>query len=456
MDPYQILGVARDATPEQIKEARNFLVSGLHPDRFEPGSKHWHLANEKLKDINAAYKILSDPAQRAAYDAGTASPTAEEPEASAETATEAPLAPQRRTVWFWFATAILLVAVSMLMFFRAPQAPNPSPSASGTPSPVPSVEEVSSPAPASPAGTNAVESIEFKGHSAAVISVAASGDGKYLVSGSQDLTVRYWERESGKLLETVTIGAGFANNVWSVAVSVDGKFALVGLQRPAVELRELPSLKLVRSLTGHTSATYGVAFSPDGRWAAGACYDHTVTVWELASGKVLKQFRHGEQAKSVAFSPDGRWLATGSRDHHVRLIDTKTWMVRELKGHAAAVHGVAFAPDSKSLVSADQAGRVHQWEVNLGKAIKVLSLANDRFGRVTFSADGKLIVAGSDMGKLACWNAQTGAYAGDWQAFDAGVGWVGAVPQTDLLVTTGGKIGGIKLWDLRLRPGKIE
>ncbi len=65
-DPYQILGVGRDAGPEEIKKAFRKLARGLHPD-LHPGDQQ---AEERFKRVNAAYSILSDPAQKARFDAG--------------------------------------------------------------------------------------------------------------------------------------------------------------------------------------------------------------------------------------------------------------------------------------------------------------------------------------------------------------------------------------------------
>jgi uncharacterized membrane protein YsdA (DUF1294 family) len=63
-DYYAILGVPRNATPEQIKEAYRRLAKEYHPDK-NPSPE----AEEKFKLVNEAYQVLSDPAKRAEYDA---------------------------------------------------------------------------------------------------------------------------------------------------------------------------------------------------------------------------------------------------------------------------------------------------------------------------------------------------------------------------------------------------
>ena len=64
-DYYQILGVSRSATDDQIKKAYRKLAMQYHPDR-NPGKEKW--ANENFKEINEAYAVIGDPKKRKQYD----------------------------------------------------------------------------------------------------------------------------------------------------------------------------------------------------------------------------------------------------------------------------------------------------------------------------------------------------------------------------------------------------
>lgn len=69
-DAYAVLGVARNATADQIKAAYRDLAAKYHPDHHQ-GNPLEDLAAAKLADTNRAYEILSDPQRRAAYDASS-------------------------------------------------------------------------------------------------------------------------------------------------------------------------------------------------------------------------------------------------------------------------------------------------------------------------------------------------------------------------------------------------
>ena len=63
MNPYDVLGVSKDASDDEIKKAYRKLSKKYHPDlNHEPG------AEKKFKEVNEAYEILSDPQKKAQYD----------------------------------------------------------------------------------------------------------------------------------------------------------------------------------------------------------------------------------------------------------------------------------------------------------------------------------------------------------------------------------------------------
>ena len=121
---YDTLGVGRDATAGQIREAYRSLAREHHPDRstgVEPGRMH---------DINEAYRVLSDPARRAVYDGQLRQPaTREVPEPGfpydPHPPTGRPLLDPPKVPWRTLGVAGLLavVGVFVLSFFAQPSEP---------------------------------------------------------------------------------------------------------------------------------------------------------------------------------------------------------------------------------------------------------------------------------------------------------------------------------------------
>jgi curved DNA-binding protein CbpA len=73
-DPYNVLGVKKDASQEDIQKAYRGLAKKLHPD-LNPGNKQ---AEEQFKAVAAAYDLLGDTEKRARYDRGEIDPSGAE------------------------------------------------------------------------------------------------------------------------------------------------------------------------------------------------------------------------------------------------------------------------------------------------------------------------------------------------------------------------------------------
>src|SRR5690349_1774095 len=73
-DPYAVLGVARDASEDDIKKAYRRLAKKLHPD-LSPGNR---TNEQQFKEVTAAYDLLSDPQKRGRYDRGEIDATGRE------------------------------------------------------------------------------------------------------------------------------------------------------------------------------------------------------------------------------------------------------------------------------------------------------------------------------------------------------------------------------------------
>jgi len=68
VDHYEVLGVATTAGDDEIRRRYRFLALAFHPDRYSRNPEHHQLAEQQIKRINEAYRVLSDPAARAQFD----------------------------------------------------------------------------------------------------------------------------------------------------------------------------------------------------------------------------------------------------------------------------------------------------------------------------------------------------------------------------------------------------
>jgi molecular chaperone DnaJ len=124
-DPYAVLGVARDATRTEIRRAYRELARRLHPDAGGTSP-----SAERLVRVNEAWRILSDPARRAALDSGRVVPprsraTESDRDAAAPLVRPVPARfPWRAMVWLAVVGIVVVVVASVLSGPAVPPPPD--------------------------------------------------------------------------------------------------------------------------------------------------------------------------------------------------------------------------------------------------------------------------------------------------------------------------------------------
>jgi len=117
---------------------------------------------------------------------------------------------------------------------------------------------------------------------------------------------------------------------------------------------------VLHRLQGHTNGVTGVAVTPDGRRAVSASRDHTLRVWDLATGAVPDTLAgQTDWVDGVAVTPDGRRLVSASHHHSLRVWDLATGAVVAIFTADGYLLGCAVAPDGITIVAGDGLGRVH-------------------------------------------------------------------------------------------------
>jgi WD40 repeat protein len=203
--------------------------------------------------------------------------------------------------------------------------------------------------------------------------------------------------------EWVRTLSGHTGNVYSVAVTADGRI-VSGSDDHTVRVWDLATGKLVRILTGHTGAVYSVVVTEDGRIVSGSS-DDSVRVWDLATGRLVRTLTdHTEGVDSLAVTGDGRIV--GSADNGVQVWDlaTGTW-IQTLTGHTKPVYEVAVTPDGTQALSGSLDDTVRVWDLASGEEVRRVDA--DIWGAVAVTPDGEQFL-GVGLGEVYVWDLSTG------------------------------------------------
>ncbi|KKR67263.1 MAG: NWD2 protein [Candidatus Uhrbacteria bacterium GW2011_GWE2_40_58] len=93
---------------------------------------------------------------------------------------------------------------------------------------------------------------------------------------------------------------GHTNWVFSVAISSDKKWIVSGSEDCTIKVWNVKTEECMRTLEGHRNRVYSVVFSPDGKWIVSGSYDKTIKIWNGETGECVRTLKgHGRYVRSV-------------------------------------------------------------------------------------------------------------------------------------------------------------
>ncbi|KAJ7260958.1 WD40-repeat-containing domain protein [Mycena haematopus] len=198
--------------------------------------------------------------------------------------------------------------------------------------------------------------------------------------------------------------------VQSVAFSPDGSRIASGSSDHTVKVWNVATGEEQQTFSGHSGRVQPVAFSPDGSRIASGSWDKTVKVWNVATGEEQQIFSgHSGRVQSVTFSPDGSRIASGSWDKTVKVWNVATGEEQQtFSGHLYGVNSVAFSPDGFRIASGSWDMTIKLWNVATGEQQQTFSGHLSGVHSVAFSPDGSRIASGSWDETVKVWNVATG------------------------------------------------
>ncbi len=214
---------------------------------------------------------------------------------------------------------------------------------------------------------------------------ALSGDGKLLVTGKSDGTLKLWEIATGSLITSVKTEP----EVPVLAFSTDGRTLASagndggnGSATPLIKLWDAAAgLKPIRTINTFVDKIGALSFSRDGKTLAASPGQGSILFFDVSTGLAEGAIRMADRmgVTSIVFSPDDKTIAAGREGGVVCIWAVQTGeLLKRLKGHASTVFALAFSPDGGTLASGGADATVRLWDVQTGQERMTLVSSNSQ------------------------------------------------------------------------------
>ncbi|KIK44029.1 hypothetical protein CY34DRAFT_11345 [Suillus luteus UH-Slu-Lm8-n1] len=283
----------------------------------------------------------------------------------------------------------------------------------------------------------------FKDHDEdAVVAVAVFPDGRRMVTGSYDKTLRLWDLTAGVLLkkleghtsivEDTGTRSRFFNahsmSLFSLDFSPDGAILATGSYDEMTKLWwtedwQLQGHPITCCVAPYTqSVVYWIRYSPSGEHLAIAT-GNDIQIWNPSTRRCITTFKahaaiEGAFNSTLQWTPDGRRLLSAGSDLDPNILEWETHTWQQVgdpwKGHRARISDIAIDTTGTLVASSSDDEDVRLWKL-LDRQTVAMFKHSDKVFCVTFTLDSKHVLSGGNDGKVLEFTVPQDALQGDEQ-----------------------------------------
>lgn len=247
------------------------------------------------------------------------------------------------------------------------------------------------------------EIFSFAAHEDDINSLHYSPNGRYLVSASEDRTIKIWNAYDFTLLKTIKTKRAELD----VIFSPDSKQLVAGGRDSLVKFYDPNNGAITRTLALHKAAITGLRYLPsDTQYLFSSGLDSMIYKWDLATGKMDHWYKEKGKVLGLSVSNNGKYMLSVSTDSVMNVWDLdhqkfffKTRVNTFVNGDYAAYAMPGFSPDSKLIAFARTRDSLTVFNISTYQYITYGKKKDDySFFDVTFSPDGNYLAVRQDIG----------------------------------------------------------
>lgn len=251
-----------------------------------------------------------------------------------------------------------------------------------------------------------------RGHQHWILSVAFSPDGSFVASSASDNTVRLWDAHVNALDDQVT-KRHRSSSRRALDILGDGSRIVSGTEDGTIHIWDATTFTQLKTLEGHTNCINSLKYSRDGKYIFSSSDDHSIRVWNAESGTQLRHITSDTPRKveALALSPDGKQLAFAACEDKIRVWSTETW---EVIAEGILYHGqhiiytLCYSRDGSLLAPGGADKLVNIWTADdMRLNGKPLEGHQGVIFAAVFSANADKLVSGDDDCTIRIWSVAT-------------------------------------------------
>ena len=261
--------------------------------------------------------------------------------------------------------------------------------------------------------------LTLTGHERSVNSVIVTSDDHFVLTASDDGTIKVWNLKIGKCIRTFQEGG----QVYSLAVTPDSRFAISASDDRTVKIWAMENGQLLHTFEREKETPYMVAVTPDSRFVIATYWPNILKVWELEGKHLIRTIESPQTFwPSVAVTPDGRFAFYISDDTTTQLppsnnsnpawhrsytsadgfrsrFTLKMWRPEQglhvdFLGQPTDLNNVIVTPDNRFVICASN-DMVSVWDLKSGQQVKEFK-EKSKINSIAIARDGHWILSALD------------------------------------------------------------
>ncbi len=286
-------------------------------------------------------------------------------------------------------------------------------------------------------------------HNAEIRSVDISGDGKYILSSGADTTVKIWDIQSKKTIDSIKLPVQSVFNTYffhgsdTIIAAVDSSIYIWDRNnRNLMQIGKDYFLNIVRSCAVHPYLPFIAASS----------YDGTMKVFSILTGDTVASFNADDMSNSYssAISKDGSLLmfSTYSGDSYIYSFPGKNFLMKlnsNDRSGSRLVWTSCFSPDNSIIATGGVDNKIRLWQLGSGNLYDTLKAHTSQVRALVFHPGGKILMSGSLDGTIRQWSIDNDKQITSPINHGGPVLSCGYSPTGDSIVTAG-RDNSIRLW----------